>query len=98
MDNNEFANEDLGCRFTIKRPTVAQQLIYLDNIGRGTLVAWFASRPMIETWESEYMPDKEADLTQVTDGMVTQTVTWAADCVASYMNDLGAIPKNKSRR
>lgn len=90
----EFIHEDTGTRFTVIKPTVLQQLGYYDKIGQTFEQRWAATRLLIDEWECEFMPDKNADLGKLDDGRITRVILWAIGRVADYFNGLGAVEKN----
>lgn len=96
----EFSNEVLKTSFTLPdKVTVRKQMQYLSVAGRSrdkeyVERLWLAARELIENWKSEYLPDLQASLDEVTDGNVTNVLVWASFEVKQYIEKLDEIPKN----
>jgi len=96
----EFTTEDYGgARLVVPdKPSVFQLLnhdsIRYDSKGGAILNLWEMAKVLIEEWESEALPDHNADLNVVTDPRAARVIEWAGVTVSVYRRSLDEVPKN----
>lgn len=96
----EFKHETLNLRFTIPdKITVRQQLAFLSeasSVRNADLMdnLWKASKPLIQEWECEHLPDKDVNLDDIYSPRAADVITWASLQVRNYMQRMDEIPKN----
>lgn len=94
-----YEYQDGKCSFEIPdQPTVRQQMQYFGAIGsfdeNYLLRWWHGARLLIQSWQCEAFPDKDADLDSVTNPAVTDMLIWASLRVREHMNSLEKLEKN----
>ena len=58
------------------------------------LLLWEMAKTLITEWESEALPEMDADLGEVTDPRAARVIEWASNLVANHRASLDLIPKN----
>ena len=97
----EFNIEDFGgIRFTVPDEPNVFQLVDYDSRRYempgmpSAVILWEMAKALIEEWECEALPDKDADLKEVTDSRAAYVVERVGVDVADYRRGLDKIPKN----
>ena len=96
----EFTTEDFGgARLVVPdEPSVLQIVNYdskrYDSDSGALLKLWEMAKVLIDEWESEALPDMNADLNEITDSRAAQIIEWASLIVSGYRRNLDAVPKN----
>lgn len=96
----KLENEHLKTSFTVPdHPTVRQQMRYVSIAGRMRDKEyierlWLASKELISDWQSEYMPDMNISLDEVTNPRITDVLAWVALQVKVHIESLDELPKN----
>lgn len=87
-------------KFTVPdRPTVRQQLKWF-GVAQGYeksdtwIRNWEGAKQLIQTWESDVLPDYKVDIDTLTNPSQREVIIWAGAQVLMYMNSLEDIPKN----
>lgn len=94
----EFSNDKV--KFTIPdRPTVRQQMRWFGAVSGGDknetyIRYWEAAKTLVQTWESETIPDYKIDIDTEANPTQTHNLIWAGLQVLEFMNNLEDIPKN----
>ncbi len=89
-----------GARMVIPdNPTVLQIVTYdskqYELSGEpALLMLWEMAKTLITEWESEVMPDINADLGELEDPRIARVIQWASNLVANHRRSLDNIPKN----
>ena len=97
----EITTEDYGgARLVVPdKPTVLQLIShdsvrYEANDKVAVLNLWEMAKFLITEWESEALPDMNADLSEITDPRAARVIEWAAVEVSSYRRRLDIVSKN----
>ena len=97
----EFKTDDFGgARLVVPDEPSVLQIINFDSIrydsndSGAILVLWEMAKSLIEEWESESLPDRDADLNEITDPRAARIIEWAGVMVSSYRRSLDTISKN----
>ena len=97
----EFTTDNWGgARFEVPdNPTVFQIVKYdskryeLSDLPT-LLLLWEMAKTLITEWESEALPEMDADLSEMTDPRAARVIEWASNLVANHRRNLDLIPKN----
>jgi len=97
----EFTTDSWGgARMVVpENPTVLQIVTYdskqyeLKELPALVLL-WEMAKTLIEEWESEAMPDLDANLEELTDPRAARVIEWANNLTANHRRSLDNIPKN----
>ena len=97
----EFTTDSWGgARFEVPdNPTVFQIVKYdskryeLSDLP-ALILLWEMAKTLITEWESEALPEMDADLGEVTDPRAARIVEWASNLVSNHRRSLDLIPKN----
>ena len=97
----EFTTDSWGgARMVVPdNPTVLQIVTYdskryeLSELPALVLL-WEMAKTLITEWESEAMPDINADLGELDDPKIARVIQWATNLVANHRRSLDNIPKN----
>lgn len=65
-----------------------------DSEDGAILILWKMAKVLIEEWESEALPDLNADLNEITDPRAARVIEWAGVTVSVYRRSLDAVSKN----
>ncbi len=97
----EFKTDDFGgARLVVPDEPSVLQIINFDSIrydsndSGAILVLWEMAKSLIEEWESEALPDINADLNEITDPRAARIIEWAGVMVSSYRRSLDTVSKN----
>ncbi len=97
----EFTTEDFGgARLVVPDEPNVLQLINHDSVRyeandkAAVLNLWEMAKVLITEWESEALPDMNADLSEITDPRAARVIEWAGVMVSSYRRSLDTVPKN----
>ena len=97
----EFTTEDYGgARLVVPDKPSVLQLINHDSVvyeakDKGAILnLWEMAKVLITEWESEALPDKDADLSELTDPRAARVIEWAGVMVSSYRRSLDTVSKN----
>ena len=97
----EFKTDDFGgARLVVPDEPSVLQIINFDSIrydsndSGAILVLWEMAKRFIEEWESESLPDINADLSEIKDPRAARVIEWAGVTVSAYRRSLDAISKN----
>ncbi len=97
----EFVTEDYGgARLVVPDEPSVLQLINHDSIRyefgeKGAILGlWEMAKVLIIEWESEALPDMNANLNEITDPRAARVIEWAGVTVSAYRRSLDAISKN----
>jgi hypothetical protein len=97
----EFTTESFGgARLVVPdEPSVLQLLKHdsarFENSYKGDLlILWDMAKELITEWESEALPDMNADLANMTDPRAARVIEWASVTVSAFRRSLDTIPKN----
>ena len=97
----EFKTEDFGgARLVVADEPSVLQLINYDSIryevdAKGAILnLWEMAKVLITEWESEALPDMNADLNEITDPRAARVIEWTGVMVSSYRQGLDKVPKN----
>ena len=80
-------------------PSVLQLInhdsVRYDSEDRGAILSlWEMAKVLIEEWESEALPDTQANLGELTDPRAARVIEWAGVTVSAYRRSLDAVSKN----
>ncbi len=97
----EFTTDSWGgARMVVPdNPTVLQIVTYdskryeLSELPALVLL-WEMAKTLITEWESEAMPDINADLGKLDDPKIARVIQWASSLAANHRRSLDNIPKN----
>lgn len=89
-----FENPELKTSFTIPdRLSVRQQLryrscldVFAGDDGGLYIRAWRGAVSILENWQSEILPDKDADLDAIDDPKAADVAYWVANVAAGHYN------------
>ncbi len=97
----EFTTEDYGgARLVVPDEPSVLLLINLDSVRyedseKGAILnLWEMAKVLITEWESEALPDMNADLNEITDPRAARVIEWAGVMVSSYRRGLDTVSKN----
>ena len=97
----EFTTEDYGgARLVVPDKPSVLQLINHDSVRyekgeKGAVLSlWEMAKVLITEWESEALPDIDADLSEITDPRAARVIEWAGVMVSSYRRSLDTVSKN----
>ena len=97
----EFTTENYGgARLVVPDEPNVLQLINHDSVRyeadeKGAILnLWEMAKVLITEWESEALPDKDADLSELTDPRAARVIEWAGVMVSSYRRGLDTVSKN----
>ena len=97
----EFTTEDYGgARLVVPDEPNVLQLINHDSIryeasSKGLILnLWEMAKVLITEWESEALPDMDADLSELTDPRAARVIEWAGVTVSAFRRSLDDVPKN----
>ncbi len=97
----EITTKDYGgARLVVPDEPNVLQLINHDSVRYETneksavLNLWEMAKVLITEWESEALPDMNADLSKITDPRAARVIEWAAVEVSSYRRGLDIVSKN----
>ena len=97
----EFTTKDYGgARLVVPDEPSVLQLINHDSVRyevdeKGAILSlWKMAKVLITEWESEALPDMNADLSEITDPRAARIIEWAGVMVSSYRRSLDIVSKN----
>lgn len=97
----EFTTKDFGgARLVVPDEPSVLQLINHDSVRyeaneKGAILnLWEMAKVLITEWESESLPDMNADLGEITDPRAARIIEWAGVTVSAYRRSLDAVSKN----
>ena len=97
----EFTTKDYGgARLVVPDEPSVLQLINHDSVRyekgeKGAVLSlWEMAKVLITEWESEALPDIDADLSEITDPRAARVIEWAGVMVSSYRRSLDTVSKN----
>ena len=97
----EFTTENYGgARLVVPDEPSVLQLINHDSVRyekdeKGAVLnLWEMAKVLIGEWESEALPDMNADLSKLTDPRAARVIEWAGVMVSSYRRGLDTVSKN----
>jgi hypothetical protein len=97
----EFTTEDFGgARLVVPDEPTVLQLILHDSVryefeAKGAILnLWDMAKVLITEWESEALPEMDADLSKLTDPRAARVIEWAGVTVSAYRRSLDIVPKN----
>ena len=97
----EFKTDDFGgARLVVPDEPSVLQLINHDSVRyeadeKGAILnLWEMAKILITEWESESLPDMNADLSEITDPRAARVIEWAGVMVSSYRRSLDTVSKN----
>ena len=97
----EFTTESYGgARLVVPDEPSVLQLINHDSVRydaneKGAILnLWEMAKVLITEWESEALPDMNADLSEITDPRAARLIEWAGVMVSSYRRGLDIVSKN----
>ena len=100
MKNKEYANEELGVKFSLPERFTVREVLNLrgrvfENADDGWYIRyWEAVIPLLNDWECKAIPKPdEFDLDKSTSLNDANIVHWTANTVAAHMAELDDVPK-----
>ena len=97
----EFTTEKWGgARLVVPDNPTVLQIVTFDSKRYelselpALVLLWEMAKTMIGEWESEAMPDINADLGELEDPRIAMLIQWASNLVANHRRSLDNIPKN----